>query len=163
MRTCRPVRDLLADAIRNNNVGAVRELLDLQYRGLEVFLVAIKAHGLVYSADAATSEDRLIGGWPLVSRTERLYYTLIDIVMQSSDLEIVTEFVRWPFRLMCLALAQRDHLIFQGFASVFPYLYRAAKAGGTPAIQSYVYDRCCRLLVEFDHYHVAPSARVCRS
>jgi hypothetical protein len=150
-------RDLISIAINSGRANDVENLLDIYQETLRAFLLAIKTFGFRFSPEVADKETGFFSDWSVVSTILDQYYGLLDDALKSENSEIVFHFVGFPFHIMTLAFSHRDHLIYRRFSNLYPVIYRKAKRNlSDPKLNEYVYDRCGRLLIEFDKYFMSP-------
>ncbi len=144
-------RDLLLDAIRSGQTDSVEELLGQSLAILRSFLSATDKYGLHFDYDTAKKEDGFFSDWRLITDVERHFIRLIEPALHGDDREVVAQIVAFPLKVMNLALDYGDHLLFQRFAKMYPYLYTFARREmSTPNHRDFVIDRCWRLLIELD-------------
>ena len=149
-------RDMILHAVNNQESNTFEYLMN-HYRDLiEAFLKYTDSYGIHFSQETASKALSPFSDWKMVSTIIDQYRSLISSVLNSTDFELVLNFLKFPVELMNLAILYRDHLIYQQFAWMYSVIYYKSREIQNTKLKESVIDCIKHLLIDHRRFTIEP-------
>jgi len=156
------VKDQLITAIRNKQLGEVKELRKLYVNIAEGFLKHMKNIFSSHSFDHALKERQTWGaGWEPVGWLSSDIKNVFEKAMESNDREIIRQIGYLPLTIAWRAVEYNDHYLFQEFIHFSEVLYVLSTTGQykDKKVKDFMLSNYCLHLKELAEYGIAARIR----
>jgi hypothetical protein len=157
-REMRSTKDQLAAAIRSISLGAVEGLRQTYLSVAEEFLETLSRLGGGYTAEQAHEErGNIFQGWNEIRWLREDIGELLNVASDTNNRDIIADIASLPMTIATLAVMAHDHLLFQEFATFFPYLYSlASEKPPESEVRRFMTERAWRYPKQIADYYITP-------
>jgi hypothetical protein len=115
-------KDELIKAIRNGRTITIRMLLSQYESCIGTFLSAMDKYAVNHLLETTMGSKDSID-WGILRQMEIDFYDALEEALKSKNIDIIIDFVYYPFSIAWLALGSKNSTIFKRFITYYPNIY----------------------------------------